>query len=222
MRFEFTPPPRPCLPIAGRAALFPVRRIFCVGRNYAEHAREMGHDPMREAPFFFSKPADALVGDDAVVPYPRATQQLHYEAELVVVLGPGARVFGHAIGNDLTRRDLQAAAKAKGRPWDMAKGFDHSAPCGPVHPISETGPMSQGRIALTVNGKLRQAADLSDMIWPVPDILRALAALVDLAAGDIVFTGTPAGVGPLQPGDSCVVTIAGLGRLTTHIGPAES
>lgn len=165
VKYAFAPPPRPGIPIVGTDAVFPVRRIFCVGRNYRAHAREMGHDPDREPPFFFTKPADALIGDQMTIPYPPATDDLHHEAELVVAFGPGAQVFGYAIGNDLTRRDLQSEAKKQGRPWDMAKGFDLSAACGPVHLAENAGSMTSGRIALEVNGALRQEADLSDMIW---------------------------------------------------------
>ncbi|MCP5038777.1 MAG: fumarylacetoacetate hydrolase family protein [Rhodobacteraceae bacterium] len=216
--FTFPPPPRPSLPIVGSDHLFPVRRIFCVGRNYREHAREMGHDPDRSPPFFFTKPADALVRDGVTIPYPPATGNLHHEAELVVALGPGAEVFGFAVGNDLTRRDLQAEAKKLGRPWDMAKGFDQSAVCGPVHLMGKTGPMSAGQIALTVNSEVRQKADLADMIWPLPDILAALSGMVKLAAGDLIYTGTPAGVGALNPGDVCEVSIEGLGSVKNTIG----
>lgn len=204
--------------MAGRAERFPLRRIFCVGRNYAEHAREMGHDPDAEPPFFFTKPADAVIESGAVLPYPPATADLHHEAELVVALGAGGAfvpedralslVWGYAAGNDLTRRDLQAAAKAARRPWDMAKGFDRSAVVGALRPASEGAPA--GRIRCLVNGEVRQDADLSEMIWPVPGIIAHLSRLVTLAAGDLIFTGTPAGVGPILPGDTCVVEIDGL------------
>lgn len=217
VNYAFPPLPRPALPIAGSDTFFPVRRIFCVGRNYSAHAREMGHDPDIEPPFFFTKPADALVGDGCDIPYPLMTKNLHHEAELVVAFGPDAQVFGYAIGNDLTRRDIQAQAKKQGRPWDMAKGFDLSAACGPLHLAKDTGPMTSGRISLTVNGNLRQEADISDMIWPIFDILTALYGLVNLSAGDLIYTGTPAGVGALVPGDTCVVSIEGLGSLTNRI-----
>ena len=218
--FAFPPAPRPSLPIVGQTARFPVRRIFCVGRNYADHAREMGHAPDEAGPVFFTEPADTLVEDGATIPFPKACTNLHHEGELVVALGPDLQVFGHAIGNDLTRRDLQAEAKRLRRPWDMAKGFDHSAPCGPLHPA--TTPLQSGQLRVLVNGKLRQHTNLADMIWPVPEILVALAQLVDLCPGDLIFTGTPAGVGPLEPGDSCVVEIDGLGRLTTFVGPQDT
>jgi fumarylpyruvate hydrolase len=216
MEFVFPPPPQASAPVEGLAARFPVRRIFCVGRNYAEHAREFGNDPEREPPFFFSKPADALVDSGAVIPLPPMTQDFHYEAELVVALsGGGAHVapeaaaglvFGHAAGNDLTRRDLQAEAKAMRRPWDMAKGFDASAVIGPIR----RGPLADGAIRGLVNGAVRQEARLSDMIWPVADVIAHLSRQVTLAPGDLIYTGTPAGVGALVAGDVCEVRIDGL------------
>lgn len=224
--FVFAPPAQPALPVAGEAALFPVRRIFCVGRNYAEHAREMGNDT-REPPFFFTKPADALVGGDARIPYPPATTELHHEAELVVAIGRGGQgiaaadalehVWGYAPGNDLTRRDLQAQAKSMRRPWDMAKAFDNSAICGALQPASRVGHPASGRITAHVNGELRQQGDLSEMIWPVADIIAHLSALVALAPADLIYTGTPAGVGALSRGDRCRVEIEGLGAVTTEI-----
>lgn len=227
-RYVLPPAAVPSVAVADDDARFAVRRIFCVGRNYAAHAREMGKDPDREPPFFFTKPADAVVDDGQQVPYPPATADLHHEAELVVAIGtgghdiaPGAgldHVWGYAIGNDLTRRDLQGAAKAAGRPWDMAKGFDRSAVCGPVHAASAVGHPDRGRIALTVNGALRQEGDLSEMIWPVPDIIAILSGLVDLRPGDLIYTGTPAGVGALAAGDICTVAIEGLGEISTGIG----
>ena len=221
-------PAQSFLTIAGSDDHFPVRRIYCVGQNYAAHAREMGSNPDQEPPFFFSKPADALVADGATVPYPPGTDSLHHEAELVVAIGVGGagiardaaldHVWGYAVGNDLTRRDIQASAKKIGRPWDMAKGFDHSAPCGLLHPVSVTGHLTSGAISLTVNGETRQSSNLSDLIWPVADVVAYLSSLVALAPGDLIFTGTPEGVGPLVPGDQCVVEIEGLGQLTTQIG----
>ncbi|WP_108501460.1 fumarylacetoacetate hydrolase family protein [Paracoccus indicus] len=215
------------LPIHDSADRFPVRRIFCVGRNYADHAREMGHDPDREPPFFFTKPADAVLTDDDDLPYPPASSDLHYEAELVVALGAGgteiapqdatAMIWGYAAGNDFTRRDLQAQAKKMGRPWDMAKGFDLSAAIGPLHPASQTGPMDKGRMQLLVNGDIRQDADLSQMIWPVADIISHLSGLVRLAPGDLIMTGTPAGVGAVTRGDQVTVRIEGLSPLSTRI-----
>ncbi|GAA0312820.1 fumarylacetoacetate hydrolase family protein [Rhodovulum strictum] len=219
-------PPVPSLAIAGSEARFPVRRIFCVGRNYAAHIREMGNDE-REPPFFFAKPADALVEDGATIPYPPATRDLHQEAELVVAIGLGgadlspeaalAHVWGYAPGNDLTRRDMQAEAKAAGRPWDMAKGFDNSAICGALVPAAQIGHPATGRIRCTVNGTLRQDADLADMIWPVPQVIAHLSRLVTLAPGDLIYTGTPAGVGALGPGDVCMVEIDGIGAVTARI-----
>lgn len=220
-KFVIPAPPVPSVAVRGSKARFPVRRIFCVGRNYADHAREMGHDPTREPPFFFTKPADTLVEDGAQLPFPVATQNLHFEGELVVAIGLGGQnitpenalnhVWGYAPGNDLTRRDMQAQAKAQRRPWDMAKGFDHSAICGALVPVAEYGHPQTGRLTTHLDAELMQETDLSQMIWPVADVISALSGLVALAAGDLIYTGTPAGVGPLQPGQTCTVTIEGLG-----------
>jgi len=196
----------PTIAVAGSAERFPVRRIYCVGQNYADHAREMGGDPARTPPFFFGKPADAVVASGTALPFPSATANLHHEIELVVALGEGARVFGFAAGIDLTRRDLQAAAKEARQPWDMAKGFDRSAPLGA---LTRGQPPASGAIALAVNGETRQASDLARMIWSVPEILAALAGYVALAPGDLIFTGTPAGVGPLVRGDRVRGSVAG-------------
>lgn len=211
------------LPVHGSTARFPVRRIFCVGRNYAEHTREMGGDPSREAPFFFTKPADAVVLSGAILPYPPRTADLHHEAELVVAIGKGgadialadapAHIWGHASGNDLTRRDLQAEAKAARRPWDMAKGFDNSAVIGALH----AGPLADGVIICTVDGRTTQSARLSDMIWSVPEIIAELSTYVTLQVGDLIFTGTPAGVGPIARGQSCTVNIDGLSPATVTL-----
>lgn len=208
------------LPVHGIDAVFPVRRVYCVGRNYAEHAREMGHDPDREPPFFFSKPTTSVTGSGLTLPFPTQTQNLHHEAELVVAIGEMGSdisaeeaeglIWGYAAGNDLTRRDLQAEAKAMRRPWDMAKGFDQAAIVGAVHPKSATGVLTCGRIEAHVDGTLRQGADLADMIWPVNDVLVYLSRLVTLMPGDLVMTGTPEGVGAIEPGQSCSVTIEGL------------
>lgn len=208
--------------------LFPVRRIFCVGQNYSEHAREMGSNPEVDPPFFFMKPADALEPDGAVIPYPPATGDLQHEVELVVALGRGGRdvpperaaelVFGYAVGLDLTRRDLQAAAKKRGRPWDMSKGFDHSAPCGALSRKEDVGSMASGAIVCKVNGAPRQSGDLADMTWKVPQIIAFLSALVELAPGDLIYTGTPSGVGPLLKGDDIEATIDGLSPLVVRIG----
>lgn len=226
MSYVLPPPPVASLPVQGSDARFPVRRIFCVGRNYEEHAREMGADT-REPPFFFTKPADALVTDGRDAPYPPATQDLHHEAELVVALGSGgsdiapadalALVWGYAPGNDLTRRDLQAAAKAARRPWDMGKAFDASAPCGTLVPVSACGHPARGRIRCTVDGAVTQDADIADMIWDVPHIIAHLSGLVRLAPGDLIFTGTPAGVGPVARGQTVRVEIEGLGAVETRI-----
>lgn len=207
--------PTVTLPVTGRPERFPIRRIFCVGRNYADHAAEMGNDPA-EAPFFFTKPADAVVESGSRIPYPPATGNLHHEGELVVAIGKsGAMVseedaqnliWGHAAGNDLTRRDLQTEAKAARRPWDMAKAFDKSAVIGAVRP----GPMPEAALRCSVNGATRQQAKLSDMIWSPAAIIAALSRMVSLSPGDLIFTGTPAGVGPLARGDTCKVEIEGL------------
>lgn len=214
--FVFPPLPPVSVAVEGRAERFAVRRIFCVGRNYAEHAREMGHDPDAEPPFFFTKPADAVVASGARIPYPMATAELHHEAELVVAIGRAGvqvteaevlgLVFGYAAGNDLTRRDLQAAAKAARRPWDMSKGFDQSAVIGAIRP----GAAPEGRIRCLVGGRVTQDADLAEMIWPVPGIIAYLRRLVALAPGDLIMTGTPAGVGPIARGETCVVEVDGL------------
>ncbi len=229
--YVIDPPATPSVAVADSTARFPVRRIFCVGRNYAAHAREMGKDPDREPPFFFCKPADAVVDDDATIAYPPQTENLHYEAELVVAIGRGGidideaealdHVWGYAIGNELTRRDLQLAARELGRPWDFGKGFDRSAVCAAVHPVAQVGHVLQGRIRLRVNGEVRQDADLEDMIWSVPEQIALLSRSMALQPGDLIFSGTPAGVGPLLPGDVCVVEIDGLGRLTTTIGERQ-
>jgi len=208
-QFAVPEPKRPTVPVEGSSAVFPVRRILCVGRNYAAHRAEMGGDD-REPPFFFSKPADAVVppGEDA--PYPPATANLHHEIELVVALGEGGKVFGYAAGVDLTRRDLQAKAKDKGQPWDAAKGFDASAPISAIR----RGTAPHGRITLSVNGQVRQDALIADMIWNVDEILTEAAKLWRLEAGDLIFTGTPEGVGPLVRGDRVEGEVEGAGRLS--------
>ncbi|WP_092092385.1 fumarylacetoacetate hydrolase family protein [Curtobacterium sp. UNCCL20] len=205
---------------------FPVRRVFCVGRNYAAHAREMGHDPDREPPFFFTKPADAVVVDDADTPYPSMTERLEHEVELVVAIGTGgadihpddalAHVWGYAVGIDLTRRDLQAEAKRLGRPWDTAKGFDASAPVGAIVPAAGVDPTS-GAIDLRVNGELRQSGDLGDQIWSVAETIAELSRFVALAPGDLLMTGTPDGVGVLERGDVLDGSIAGVGSVRTRV-----
>lgn len=225
--FVLPAPTQPSLPVVGTPSRFAVRRIYCVGQNYAAHAREMGGDPDRAPPFFFSKPADALLTDGGDLPYPPHTSDMHFEAELVVAIGKGGRdisvddaeshIWGYAAGNDFTRRDLQAQAKKAGRPWDLAKGFDHSAACGILHPMTETGVISQGNIRLTVDGETRQDANLSDMIWAVPEIISYLSQFVALAPGDLIYTGTPSGVGPVQSGQIVRVEIKGLTPLETRV-----
>ena len=218
-------PPQASVPVKGGGA-FPVRRIFCVGRNYAEHAREMGHDPDREPPFYFTKPADAVVTGGADTPYPTETADLHHELELVVAIGTGGRdipeaealkhVWGYGVGLDLTRRDLQGVAKKMGRPWDMAKGFDASAPMGELVPAAGIDP-GKGKIELTVNGKVRQTSDLSKMIWSVPEIIANLSHLVALAPGDLIMTGTPEGVAAVVRGDVLEGVVEGVGTVRTAI-----
>lgn len=224
--YVIAPPPLASLAVAGHAARFPVRRIFCVGRNYLEHIREMGNDE-RDPPFYFCKPADAVVEDGATVPYPPATSDLHHEAELVLAISMGGaniapadalgHVWGCAVGIDLTRRDLQGQAKKAGRPWDMAKGFDNSAPIGPLVPLEDVASVEKGRIWLSVNGETRQDADLSEMIWPAVDCVAHLSGLVTLAPGDLIMTGTPAGVAAVGPGDTMVAGVDGLPGVTVHL-----
>jgi fumarylpyruvate hydrolase len=226
--YVIDPPPQPALAIAGTDKFFPVRRIWCVGRNYLEHVREMGQDE-REPPFFFAKPADALVRDGATVPYPPLTKDLHHEVELVVALKGYGRnvkaaqaldlVYGYAVGIDLTRRDLQIAAREIKRPWEIGKAFDASAPCGAIAPASAIGHPKAGRIALKCNGKVRQNGDLSQLIWTVPEIIEKLSEMVALAPGDIIMTGTPAGVGPVVAGDRLAGDIEGVGTISVTIGP---
>jgi fumarylpyruvate hydrolase len=210
-------PEQASIRVEGETARFAVRRIYCVGRNYAEHTLEMGGDPQAEPPFFFAKPADAVVESGATIPYPSATASLHHEAELVVALGRGgfmvpedsaeSLIWGYAAGNDLTRRDLQAQAKAARRPWEMAKGFDRSAVLGALRP----GPLDMAAaIQCHVDGSLRQSARLCDMIWPVPAIIAHLSRLVELCPGDLIMTGTPAGVGAIERGQTCTISIEGL------------
>lgn len=211
----FPPAPTPSLPIHGRADRFPVRRILCVGQNYAAHAREMGH--ARAEPFFFTKPADAVVVDGADPVFPTATANLHHEVELVCAVGMDGAIVGWAVGCDLTRRDLQAAAKEKGRPWDAAKGFDQSAPCGALTLGALPDPSTA--IALSVNGEARQSGVLDDMVWNPDEILAKARTLWDIAPGDLIFTGTPEGVGPLQPGDRVEASIGGLQPLSFTVRP---
>jgi fumarylpyruvate hydrolase len=216
--------PQATLPVTGGAS-FPVRRIYCVGRNYRAHVIESGGDPDRELPFFFQKPADAIVPDGGTVPYPPMTSSLHHEIELVAAIGaPGAHVaaadaagliFGYAVGLDMTRRDLQAQARKVGQPWDMAKAFDHSAPCGAITPAG--GVMARGAIWLTVNGQTRQSSDIAQLIWTVPEVIAELSRYVTLQPGDLIYTGTPENVGPVASGDRLVGHVDGLADLTVAI-----
>ena len=228
MNFVIDPAPTPSVAVAGSADRFPVRRIFCVGRNYAAHAREMGKDPDREPPFFFLKPADAVVDDGATIPYPPETQNLHYEAELIVAIGKAGtdidpanaldHVWGYGIGLDMTRRDLQNAAKDLGRPWDWGKGFDRSAPIGPIHPVSSVGHVDSGRIWLEVDGATKQDSDVSKLIWPIPDVISIASRSMELRPGDLIMTGTPEGVGAVKSGQTMTVGIDKLGIITIRIG----
>jgi fumarylpyruvate hydrolase len=224
--FAFPPAALASAEISGSRQRFPIHRIYCVGRNYAEHIREMGGDK-REPPVFFTKPADAVMANDSVVPYPPRTSNLHHEIELVIAIGRGGHdiqkdralehVFGYAVGNDLTRRDLQQASKQKGLPWDTSKAFDASAPLAAIRPAAR-GHVSKGRIWLSVNGQLRQDADVGEMIWAVPEVITELSTLFELEPGDLIFTGTPAGVGALNPGDRVEGGIEGLDVLRNTIG----
>ena len=209
--------PRPTVAVAGSALVFPVRRIFCVGRNYPEHAREMGASDVRAPPFFFTKPADAVVANGSAVPIPPRTSDLHHEIELVVALGTERQIFGYAVGNDLTRRDLQSEAKDNGRPWDTSKGFDRSAVLSAITPAAQSGHLRGGRIWLKVNGQMRQQADLSELIWSVPEVIAELSTFFELQPGDLIYTGTPAGVGALKKGDRIEGGIDGLDELSTTI-----
>ncbi|MBI4274881.1 MAG: fumarylacetoacetate hydrolase family protein [Rhizobiales bacterium] len=229
-RYVIPAPSQPALAIAGSSQLFPVRRIWCVGRNYVEHIREMGQDE-RQPPFFFAKPADAIVPDGGTVPYPPLTKDMHHEVEMVVALKSGGSnikpekardcIWGYGVGIDLTRRDLQIASREIKRPWEIGKAFDASAPCGPLQPAAKIGHPAKGRIALKVNGTVKQEGDLNQMIWNVPETIWKLSEMVELAAGDIIMTGTPAGVGALVPGDKVECEIDGVGRLTVTIGPPK-
>ncbi len=227
MSFVLPPPPIPAVAVKGRSEQFAVHRIYCVGRNYAAHAREMGANPDREPPFFFTKPANAIVPNHARIPYPSRTSNFHHEIELVVAIGKGGRdiaaaqaldhVYGYAVGNDLTRRDLQSDAKDHGRPWDTSKGFDRSAVVGAITPAAQSGHLRSGRIWLKVNGQMRQQADISELIWSVPEIIAELSTLFELQPGDLIYTGTPAGVAALKKGDRIEGGIDGLDELVTTI-----
>ncbi len=227
-RYVISPPPQPAIAVVGSDKLFPVRRIWCVGRNYLEHIKEMGQDE-REPPFFFAKPADAFAPDGATIPYPPLTKDLHHEVELVVALKGGGRnlraakandlIWGYGAGIDLTRRDLQIASRDIKRPWEIGKAFDFSAPCGALRPASAIGHPKKGRITLKCNGKIRQDGDLEQMIWNVPEVIEKLSEMVELAAGDIIMTGTPSGVAATVAGDRLECEVAGVGTLTVTMGP---
>jgi fumarylpyruvate hydrolase len=224
MSYAIPAPAATTLPVDGTTSVFPVLRVFCVGRNYAEHAVEMGHDPDREPPFFFLKPAVAVVPNDSTLPFPSSTDALHHEIELVVAIGRGGEriatrdaldhVFGYAVGLDMTRRDLQDQAKQARRPWDMAKGFDRSAPMSAIRPAAVIGHPTQGAIWLRVNGELRQEGDLAQQIWKVPETIGYLSTLVELQPGDLIMTGTPGGVGRVGRGDRLEGHIDDVGDLT--------
>lgn len=233
MNYIFPPTVPAGLPVAASDALFPVRRVYCVGRNYAAHAREMGFDPDREPPFFFCKPNDPQsvvavpAGKTVTLPYPAQTSNYHYEIELVVAIGKAGKdiaveqaaehIFGYAVGLDMTRRDLQMKMREMGRPWEVGKAFDYSAPVGLLHPLSATGEISQGNILLQVDGATRQQSDLSHLIWSVSEIIANLSTLFELQPGDLIFTGTPEGVGAVKPGETMVAQIAGLTPITVQI-----
>jgi fumarylpyruvate hydrolase len=226
-RYVISPPPQATIAVAGTDKTFPVRRIWCVGRNYIEHIREMGQDE-RLPPFYFAKPADAIVPNGGTVPYPSLTKDMHHEVELVVALKSRGRnipvakandcIYGYAVGIDLTRRDLQIASRDLKRPWEIGKAFDHSAPCGAIVPAEKIGHPAKGRIALTCNGKVRQDGDLNQLIWNVPEIISNLSEMVTLEPGDIIMTGTPAGVAATVAGDKLECEIEGVGKLTVTIG----
>ena len=225
--YVFPPTETPSVEIEGGPERFAVHRIYCVGRNYEAHAREMGKDPTREPPFFFTKPADALVPNHSTIPYPSRTKNLHHEIELVLAIGKAGRdiatgaalehVFGYAVGNDLTRRDLQFEARDKGRPWDTGKAFDRSAAITAIRPVSVGGHVLRGRIWLSVNGKVRLDADVSELIWGVAELVAELSTLFELRTGDLIYTGTPAGVGPVTSGDRMEGGVAELPTLVTTI-----
>ena len=220
-------PERVTIPVTGGAGQFPVRRIYCIGRNYVAHVEEMGGDADRDAPLFFQKPTDAVVSSGATIPYPTKTSDFHHEVELVLAIGRGGRnisvdkaeehIWGYAVGLDMTRRDIQGG----GLPWEIAKSFDHSFPVGPITPVEKTGKISEGRIELTVNGKVTQESDISLLIWRIPEIISRLSEYFELMPGDIILTGTPHGVGPVKPGDKLVARFDGLEPLEVTIGDAS-
>ena len=228
MTYLFDPLP-PVLAKTSDGHDYPVRWVFCIGRNYADHAKEMGVEVDREAPFYFTKWAETVIPSGSVMAYPPSTANFHYEAELVVAIGKGGRsiaaadaldyVYGYATGLDMTRRDLQLEARAKGRPWDAGKNVEESSPLGLIHPIAETGPLNEGAIRLTVNGEVRQEADLAELIHPVADLIAFLSNAYRLEPGDLIYTGTPAGVGAVVPGDEIVISVAGLSDTVVKVGP---
>lgn len=225
--YVIDPSPIPSLPVAGDSRRFAVNRIYCVGRNYADHAREMGHDPDREPPFFFMKPANSIVADGKDMQYPNLSKDVHHEVEMVVAIGKGGanipadkaleHVYGYGVGLDMTRRDLQGEAKKMGRPWDTGKAFDQSAPCAAITPVSQCGHLDQGRIALLVNGEVRQEGNLNQLIWNIPDTIAYLSTLFTLEPGDLIMSGTPAGVGPVKKGDVLEGSVEGLTPLKIKI-----
>ena len=225
--FVIEKPPVAALPVAGTDAVFPVHRVYCVGRNYAAHAIEMGHDPYREPPFFFQKNPDNLLSEGKDFPYPTMTEDVHHEIELVVALKKGGDdipedqaldcVYGYAVSLDMTRRDLQGQMKKQGRPWEIGKAFEHSAPCGPIVPASEIGHPDHGAIWLKINGEMRQEGDLNQMIWKVPEMITYLSRLFTLQPGDIIMSGTPAGVGPVVRGDKMLGFVEGVGELSVAV-----
>ena len=227
IQYVIDPVALPSIAVVGDVRRFAVNRIFCVGRNYADHAREMGHDPDREPPFFFMKPASAIVTDGADMQYPRLSNDVHHEVEMVVAIGKGGaniaankaleHVYGYGVGLDMTRRDLQGEAKKMGRPWDTGKAFDQSAPCSALVPAAQCGHPAKGSVRLLVNGEVRQEGDLSQLIWNIPDTIAYLSTLFTLQPGDLIFSGTPAGVGPIKKGDVLVGEVAGLPLLKTQI-----
>lgn len=226
-KFVINPPPQASLPIAGQSNRFPVHRVYCVGRNYAAHAVEMGHDPDKEPPFFFQKNPDNLVSDSTEFPYPKASEDVHHEIELLVALKSGGEdiaiedaldcVYGYGISLDMTRRDLQGEMKKLGRPWEIGKAFERSAPAGPLLPVSEVGHPDNGEIWLKVNDEMRQSGDLNQMIWKTSEMISILSGLFTLQPGDIILTGTPAGVGPVQRGDRMHGHIEGVGDLHVSV-----
>jgi fumarylpyruvate hydrolase len=227
--YVIPPPTVASLPVSNSTARFPIRRVFCVGRNYAAHAREMGKDPDREPPFFFMKPADAVVDAAGVIPYPSLTSEFHHEIEMVVALKAGGTdvspgealnlVWGYGVGVDLTRRDIQDQAKKLSRPWDWAKGFDAAAPCSAIHPVEVVGHPGTAEIWLTVNAEVKQRGDLKDLIWSIPEVISYISRAVALAPGDLIYSGTPAGVGPLEPGDDVSGGVVGVTEFTFTVGP---